>query len=290
MSTMIDEKNSKYRICPYLGQRTDPETALSYPSDLNYCIHSKPMAAIELDHQEEFCLTSGYKNCDEYRSTPDAPLPAGLHTSAKSLSRRSRGIGKWIWGIIVISLVIIAAWQVTSHLKDINQIIVIPTKIMVITETSTEIASNVLAPTSTPTIAPTFVGTATTRPFLGLDIPLGIDHKFAIVQIQAGDSLDRIANKHGTTVTALLACNYRIPSPLTQGWAIIVPINFVDMQGIPAFEAYHVAEVISMKDLATLLSVDLNEFTYYNALDENFISGPGDWLLVPRIGMVAPTP
>jgi hypothetical protein len=290
MSTMTEEKNPKYRICPYLGQRTDPETALSYPSDLNYCIHSKPMAAIELDHQEEFCLTTGYKNCNEYRSMPDDPLPLGLHTSAKRLSQQSRGIGKWVWGIIVFGLLIIAAWQVSSHLKDISQILGEPTEAIEITITSTDISSNVIPPTTIPTTTPTFVETATTRPFLGLDIPLGIDHKFAIVQIQAGDSLDRIADNHGTTVAALLACNYRIPSPLTPGWAIIVPINFVDTQGIPAFEAYHVAEVISLKDLATLLSVDLTEFTYYNALNGNFISGPGDWLLVPRFGMATPTP
>jgi hypothetical protein len=72
------------------------------------------------------------------------------------------------------------------------------------------------------------------------------------------------------------------------GWAIVVPLNIVDTQGFPAFEVYSVTEEISLEDLAILLSVDLNEFKYYNALDDNFIAKAGDWLLVPRAG--SPTP
>jgi len=285
---MKEEKNWKYRICPYLGQRSDPGTALSYPSVLNRCYHAKSVAPIDLGHQEEFCLTTGYPNCKEVAKEPDAALPGALHGSSGSRSRKRRGNKKWLLVIVLVGLGIIVAWQFITRGEGFGQYFGGPTGSTESTETSTELTSTLLSPTTTPTTAPTLVGTATSRPPLGLEIPLGIDHKFLIHQIQAGDSLDLIAGRHGTTVEALRACNYRLPSPLVPGWAIVVPLNFVDTQGLPAFEVYSITEEISLEDLALRLSVDLNEFKYYNAIDDDFIPIIGDWLLVPRAG--SPTP
>jgi hypothetical protein len=287
---MNKEKNLKYRICPYLGQRSDPGTALSYPTELNRCYHAKPVAAIHLDHQEEFCLTSGYPNCKEFAKDPDAALPAALYGSSESQLRKRHGNKKWLWGIILLALGIIVAWLFITQGKGFGLFTGAPTGITETTATSTVIPSPVPSPTPTPSPAPTLAGTATLRPLLGLETPLGIDHKFLIHQIQAGDSLNRIAGDYDTMVAALLASNYRLPLPLFPGWAIVVPLNFVDTQGFPAFEVYSVTEEISLEDLVIQLSVDLNEFKYYNALDDNFIPRAGDWLLVPRSGSPAPTP
>jgi LysM repeat protein len=289
---MEEEKHLENRVCPYLGQRSDPGTAMSYPTGLNCCFHAKPIATIELGHQEEFCLTTGYPNCEEYAMKPETRLPAGLHGSTRRRSRKKSGNKWWVWGIALVIVGIILAWLLIARGGGFGQFLGAPTRSTESTETSTEIHSPVLSPTATsvPTSSPTFASTATFRPLLGLETPLGIDHKFLIHQIQAGDSLDRIAAQHGTTVAALLACNLRLPSPLVPGWAIVVPINFVDTQGFPAFEVYGVTEDISLEDLAIRLSVDLGQLKYYNALDDHFVPRAGDWLLVPRAGSPTPTP
>jgi LysM repeat protein len=183
---------------------------------------------------------------------------------------------------------IIVVWLLITRGKGFGLFSGAPTGITESTQTSTEIPSPTT--TSNPSPTPTLAGTATLRPLLGLETPLGIDHKFLIHQIQEGDSFNRIAGDYDTTVAALLASNYRLPSPLIPGWAIVVPLNFVDRQGFPAFEVYSVTEEISLEDLVIQLSVDLNEFKYYNALDDNFIPRAGDWLLVPRPGSPTPTP
>ncbi len=292
---MKEEKNWKNSLCPYLGQRSDPGTALSYPSVLNHCYHAKSVAAIDLGHQEGFCLTTIYPNCKEYATDPNAALPVALHGSSGSRSRKTPGNKKWVLGMIVLGLVlvgfgIIVAWQFISHGQGFQQFFGGPNGSIESTGTSTEFTYTFTLPTntSTPTPVPTFVETATSRPPFGLETPLGIDHKFEIHQVQEGESLELISGKHGTTVAALRACNYRLPSPLLPGRVIVVPLNFVDTQGLPAFEAYNVIEKISLEDLVILLSTDLNEFKYYNAIGDGFIPIIGDWFLVPRAGL--PTP
>ncbi len=285
---MEEDKNRKYRICPYLGQRSDPGTAFSFPSEFNCCYHAKRVAAIAVGHQEQFCLTSGYPNCEEYITEPDALLPAGLHAFYGRRSRKRNVNGKWLWGAILVVLMIIVTWLLITRGRSSGQFPAAATVTIESTETSTEITPTVLSPTKPPTPSPTSEDTPTSRPLLRLEKPLGINHEFMIHQIQDGESLDLIAAKHGTTVETLLACNYRLPTPLLTGWKIVIPLVNIDTQGLPAFEVYNVTKEISMVDLANQLSVDLNEFKHYNAVGVDFIPRAGDWLLVPRA--VSPTP
>lgn len=174
---MKEEKNWKYRICPYLGQRSDPGTALAYPSVSNRCYHAKPVTAIDLGRQEEFCLTTGYPNCKEYATEPDAALPGAHHGSSGSRSRKKRGNIKWLLGMIVLGIVlvilgIIVAWQFITRGEVFDQYSGGPTGITESTETSMESTSTFLSPTTTPRPAPTFVDTATPRSPLGLETPL----------------------------------------------------------------------------------------------------------------------
>jgi len=287
---MKEEQDREYGICPYLGQRSDPGTALAYPSGSNRCTHAKSMAAIELGHQEEFCLRSGYSKCEQFAAEPGAPLPAGLHGFSGRWSGKKRGNIKWVWGIVLLGLGIIIAWQFVTRWGGFGQSAVVPTVITESTPTSTEGSSPSPSLTRTPTTTPPLVDTATPWPPLGLETPLGIDHKFLIHQIQEGDSLDLIGRRYGTTVEALRVCNYRLPDPLIPGMVVVVPLNFVDMQGLPAFEVYNVTKEISLEDLGLLLSVDLNQFKIYNAINDGYIPIVGDWLLVPRAGSPTPTP
>jgi len=292
---MKEERNWENRICPFLGQKSDPDTALSYPSELNCCARSKAAAAIPLGLQVEYCLTSRHASCERY-ATAGAPLPADLQAASARRRPHKRRNQPWLWGILLLTLgALLAGWLFTRGAGfNLNPGKPSATEGSIATGTNTEIPPTFVAPTKpplptpVPTLAPILAGSATPRPLLGLETALGVDHRFVIHQIKDGESRPRIASNHGTTEEALVASNYRLNYPLLTGWMIVVPLNFVDVEGFPAFEVYGVTEEISLEDLATRLSVDLAQFKYYNALSEDFIPRIGDWFLVPRFGKPSP--
>ncbi len=64
--------------CPYLGLKDDPNTALQFPSEGNFCHHAEPVAPVSRQHQQEFCLTENYTLCPVYQMAQKAPLPAAI--------------------------------------------------------------------------------------------------------------------------------------------------------------------------------------------------------------------
>ena len=285
---MEKEKKHNFPICPYLGSRSDPVTALAYPSMENYCFHAMHGAGIKMEHQEAFCLTIKYLDCKEYSKEPGVPLPdEKYHLQGRKQNRKGRNHIYW-WIIVLVGLGAIAAWQYLTRWAIPDRPLDLPTEVIQETLTRAELVIPTASSTNTRTIAPTLADTATVMSLLGLETPLGIDHNFIIHKIQTGESLELIAGKFGTTAGALIACNYRLPVPLVTGLTIVIPLSFTDEQGFPAFEVYSVTEEITPEDLSIRLGVDLDQFTYYNGFIPDFRLRAGDWVLVPRMG--TPTP
>src|SRR5512137_2264618 len=90
-------------LCPYLGFSDDPDTALSFPSSMNWCFHCKPIAPVSIDHQERNCLSEKYSDCPIFASDGSLPLPASIRGDYGSKKK----INLWIIGVIIIGLVII---------------------------------------------------------------------------------------------------------------------------------------------------------------------------------------
>lgn len=80
----------KKTICPYLGLREDPKTSLSFPSQGNACHRANPVAPVEADHQEKFCLGPGYKACPIYQAVETQPVPAMFAAPAFLKDQRKR--------------------------------------------------------------------------------------------------------------------------------------------------------------------------------------------------------
>lgn len=99
--------------CPYLGLKEDANTALDFPSQGNYCHHSRPIAPVNTDHQEQFCLTGDHTQCPVYKSIMPVPLPAAiLGTVEEESTPRKNAV---LYGIPVIIAGIAAlafAWNV----------------------------------------------------------------------------------------------------------------------------------------------------------------------------------
>ncbi len=61
--------------CPYVGLRSDPVLVFTQPIMEHRCHVAKRAQGISLDHQESFCLTSGYAACPRFVA-PAARQPA----------------------------------------------------------------------------------------------------------------------------------------------------------------------------------------------------------------------
>jgi LysM repeat protein len=71
-------------ICPYLGQKDDPATALDFPSAGNYCHHAKPVTQVNGTHQQQYCLVAEHINCPFFQAASGIPLPEPMAAANES--------------------------------------------------------------------------------------------------------------------------------------------------------------------------------------------------------------
>jgi len=119
-------------------------------------------------------------------------------------------------------------------------------------------------------------------PILALETPIGPDQQFIIHAVIPGEALELYARDYNTTVEAIRAINYKLPSFLPLDWFVVIPLNTTDVTDVPAFEPYAIKQTSTVEALADLLAVDLTELRRYNRIPSGYILNPGDWVLVPR--------
>lgn len=73
------------RFCPHLGLKDDPKTALGFPSEGNFCHHLSPSIPVRRDHQQKYCLSTGYHTCPVFIQ-PEKE--AAFHVLDMALTRR----------------------------------------------------------------------------------------------------------------------------------------------------------------------------------------------------------
>lgn len=97
--------------CPYLGTLEDPDTSLAYPASANHCFRLKSAAAVDLLHQETYCLTDNHPGChvfqqavaagvDEEQVDPNAPVVTE--------TKRRRRVSIYALPLILILLIMAA--------------------------------------------------------------------------------------------------------------------------------------------------------------------------------------
>jgi len=288
-------------MCPHIGLKDDPATSLGYPSAWNYCHRAKPIAIASLDHQRTYCLTAAHTACPLFQQPENTPMPAELQSQDLEPHRRSRAMRTTVSALVVLAvLVAVVVWQGIARgffflpsqpggetsIPTLTALPASPTvAIGSATHPSTPVGGVVPA-TPTPTFVPTKISspTPTTQPVLklALETPLGLDQQFLIHRMVEGESLDRLVSKYATTVAAIQAVNYYLPSPLLINWTVVIPPGRIDIQGLPAFQPYMVVAGMTVEEFAQSISVDVSTLSYYNGLTATYQLSPGDWLLVPR--------
>jgi hypothetical protein len=110
------------------------------------------------------------------------------------------------------------------------------------------------------------------------------NYQFVIQKVKSGDSLNQYAELYNTSVGAIIRVNYAMNLPLWDNALVIIPVGFTDVEQLPYFQPYRVtAEVITLKDLAIELAVNLEDLIYYNSLNGKNEVYSGDWLIIPRM-------
>lgn len=294
------------QICPYLGLKFDSKTWMGFPSPINYCHRVKPLTVPKFEHQREYCLSNNYSQCPIIMVGPGQRMPKAIRSQSEKRPTLRRIIRIEVLIGLLLIMVILGGifWnQIIAGITQINQSASnfpqTSTQTLFITKTSSPTIESSPSPTSTvtatqesspsPTLTPIppsetpLPPTSTIEPpILALETPIGRDKKFIIHAVIPGESLELYAKNYDTTVPAIRAVNYDLPSFLPLDWVVIIPLNTSDVTGIPPFEPYEVKEAISVETLAEILSVDLTNLRLYNRIPSGYALNPGEWILIPR--------
>jgi hypothetical protein len=288
-------------VCPYLGLADDRETALSFPSHRNLCFHVKPAALLALEHQNSYCLSPSHLNCEAYQANPASSLRHGVRSHPHGDVKRKKslfGIGLSL-GVVVLVLVLV--WLGVLHgflgFPGIEQApanrtptaLTKPNAMIPIQPTRTKAMATRTSPPPTftaspipPTLVPAVPISRT------LETPIGRNPPLIIHRVQDGESLDLYCGQYGTTIEAILAINYSIWVPLLTNFLVIIPFQQVDVENLPAFQAFQVQAESSVEVLSVQLGADLALLKKYNDLGEGDILKQGDWVLVPYVRTAIP--
>lgn len=98
-------KPSHMRICPHLGLRSDPSTALHFASVGNYCHHVRPIEVVNEPHQVAFCLVGEHVNCPVFKMTAGSRMPRKFRADAAPREKKKLKIGTLPVVIILVLLV-----------------------------------------------------------------------------------------------------------------------------------------------------------------------------------------
>jgi hypothetical protein len=305
--TIENQNNSEGlndQFCPYLGLKFDPKSWVGYPSPINYCHRVKPLAVPKFEHQRNFCLTKNFIECPIVYGGPGQKMPKTIQSHSNQNNKLKKIIRiEVITGLILIAIILSAIFwnQIISGISQISGLA------LENSETSTLSPAMTLTHSATFTLSPTFSATATKQnsptptqtpippsetpspptstiepPILALETPMGPDKGFIIHAVIPGESLELYARDYNTTVEAIRAINYNLPSFLPLDWIVVIPLNTSDISGIPAFEPYEIKQDVTLEVLADLLLVDPTELQVYNRIPSGYSLSPGEWIIVPR--------
>jgi LysM repeat protein len=286
--------------CPHLGLKDDPRTILSYPTVWNYCQHCKPISVPKFEHQRAFCLTSDFTLCPVYKENAGSSLPRELRHLYHGDASSKKFLRKYLIGALIVLLFVIALIFIILRLipgmqAPTNKLNPTLTAVGITSPTETipptpdldltRTAESLSQPTSTPTLKPT--STVPINPHT-LDSPIGTNPRFIIHRVKSGENLDLYAQDYHTTIEAIRAVNYYLPTPLWEDWLIVIPLDTTDTTNLPAFEAYMVTEKnITIEKLAQSNLVDPVLLKKYNGYPDNYQLTAGEWILIPRAVLIS---
>ncbi len=279
-------------VCPYLGLCDDPDTALTYPSAESYCHKVKPPAVPNLDQQLSLCLTRQYSTCQIFQSQTAQRMPKNL--ALKAVGKRRGGFNIIYLGIMavlaIVALILIISSSNPEEQPENSAAISLPapteTPFLSVGLAAEEATSAPALPTEIPSPSPQPTPSTTpieTHEAHYLEEPFGVGQRFVVHQVASGESLLFLATQYNTTPDILKAVNYQLIVPIWVDSIIVIPLDCLELNNLPAFEAYQVSESdITLRELAERFAVELEALVRFNDIPAEEKLLVGEWVLIPR--------
>lgn len=106
----MTDQPSRYnalKVCPHLGQRDDPATIYQYPTGGNFCHAVQPPSAVQIEHQENYCLSDRHVTCPLFTGRA---TPAGLqHIVMPAQPPPLPGMTRWV-SVAALVAVVVVVW------------------------------------------------------------------------------------------------------------------------------------------------------------------------------------
>lgn len=288
-------------ICPFLGLKSDPKSWVGYPSPLNVCHRVKPLSVPEFNHQQTFCLSNDFINCSVYHNHPGQRMPKHIQSqSFKKFDLKKIILIEVLVGAVLIAVIlgIIFRKEIASEFSEFTSLFaqktatITNTPFVTRTSTATVSSSPTQTLTNSPSLTPTPILPSSTPapptrtlepPILALETPIGEEWQYLIHAVVPGESLELYAKMYETSVDAIRAVNYDLPSFLPLDWVVVIPLGTENVEDMPAFETYQIRNDIRVEALALELEVDPIELRRYNLIPAGYTLSAGDWLIIPRM-------
>ncbi len=105
----------KRTTCPFLGLKDDPTTALNYPSEGNFCHHARPIAPVNGNYQQQYCLSADHTACPIFLAAQPQPLPVALTAPSYLSTKPKRILAIFVIPFLLAGTAALAmAWNVFS--------------------------------------------------------------------------------------------------------------------------------------------------------------------------------
>lgn len=281
---------AKTEFCPYLGLQEDTQTCLAYAAEWNLCHRARPAAPVNLAHQRKMCLSPVHANCPVLQAEKSAPLPRALRAA------RSRSRWTWLWLAALLVLVALGlgfawkdqqggSWLLGSMVPLGQPVIEMAAPVASATQHKPSAFTPFPATFSPPAPKPSKTPTPTAGTHCGYALEtrfLAEGRSLLLHRVRRGESINMLTDTYGTSLEALRAANYFLPSPLWSDLVIVIPVGQEDGEGLPVLEPVQVQEPgTTLPSLAERVSVTPEQLIEANALDADCQEIAG-WVLVPR--------
>ena len=288
--------DSPNRRCPHLGLRDDPETALGFSSNWNYCHNVKPITIPNLDHQQTTCLTTKHTLCPAFHAEQKKTLPKDLRMRKLRGGHRKARLFGYVglilffliasgsgliffgyWNPVWLDKLPVSEWinrTVPGRTATDVPIMETETPEKIIRETVTVPAKNTASSTQT---EPVFTNSCA----YPLETPIGTKGQFLIHRVAHGENMILLAEHYQTTAEVMDTVNYFLPSPLWAEQVIVIPLNTTETDGLTSLKPVFIdKDDISLDELAESLSISLPDLLALNQQDLSCRSFHG-WILIP---------
>ena len=317
-SSLEGDNKTRSGTCPFLGIKEESSTQYRYPSHAHRCYNVKFPERIELAHQEKFCLSELYKECEVFNSSGEEHLPA--HIQVERRERRTPPYFKsWILISLTIGLMILLVAGIlvvkdrfsrtnyggdgksstpipTDVFTNSSESIISPSPSTTSTSVPTEKNTKTIEPpaavligipsetaTTTPTYRPTGTKPPTLTPGPSFETPFGPDQSYVLHRVSDGESYTQIAEMYDTSTEVLEGSNIKPESTkLISGMNNLVLPGVHEIEETQKFNIVFVDLRTELKALAEKYRVDLEEIQKYNSLSNEDWIPAGRWLIIPH--------